>query len=153
MFQPQTDRERRLFQLLKTSELRLYEQIKKVGGFNAVLDEIQVRLAALEKGAPDPIDPIDAFVFADEAEYLDAVARHGVSLGADDDYFRSDHWLTLRAELITGRCAMCSRTRIATTLHHVSYANLGNEQLGRDLVEVHHDCHNRYHAIGFKRAA
>jgi hypothetical protein len=81
----------------------------------------------------------------DDIEWTDAVARQGVRIPRGDDYYQSTHWEILRSEGRVGRCAMCHRTDVATTLHHRTYERMGQERVD-DLTEVCRACHRHYHA-------
>lgn len=105
---------------------------------------------------PDSGNSLDVLFFVDDAEWTDAVARQdldGLGLRINDDYYRSMHWELLRREFLTGRCAMCERTDVPTTLHHRgprAYSRMGQET-AEDLTEVCRVCHGRHHEL--RRAA
>lgn len=63
-------------------------------------------------------------------------------------YLHSKHWYKLKKRLISGKvvskCYICgSSSRLL--VHHISYANLGKEVLGRDVVIVCFNCHEEIH--------
>jgi hypothetical protein len=101
-----------------------------------------------------PVSPVATetpWYLVDDAEWIDAVARQGVRIPCRDDYYQSTHWEILRSELRLGRCAMCHRTDVATTLHHRTYERMGQERAD-DLTEICRRCHRYYHD-GLRRAA
>lgn len=65
------------------------------------------------------------------------------------NYMRSDEWKAKREERLevdNYSCAMCGRdlSRCKLQVHHITYKNLGNEQLN-DLVTVCGSCHKKLH--------
>lgn len=61
-------------------------------------------------------------------------------------YIRSPAWRKKRAEVILrskGRCERCGKWPVVN-VHHLSYANLGNEPLS-DLLGVCVKCHMEFH--------
>lgn len=70
---------------------------------------------------------------------------------AYDRYLQSDHWLSLRVEILKRfgyRCALCGvmqcDIRAELNVHHNNYSNLGNEEV-YDLVVLCADCHCKVH--------
>ena len=68
-----------------------------------------------------------------------------------DDYMRSDAWETKRQqrmEIDNYKCAMCFRpvqTMKKVNIHHITYVNLGNENVLTDLVTLCPTCHKHIH--------
>lgn len=63
-----------------------------------------------------------------------------------DEHLRSGHWQALRQLVFTrcgGMCEGCGTNR-AQHVHHLTYANMGDEFLW-ELVGICRDCHERYH--------
>jgi len=63
-------------------------------------------------------------------------------------YIRSPAWRLKRAARLErdgGRCVVCGER--AVNVHHISYENLGAENVQRDLVSVCRACHLRLDAI------
>ena len=119
--------------------------------FGAMIDpDFGPRICALgfqsEESAP-PSAPQTSMFFLDDAEWTDAVACQGVRIPIGDEYYQSTHWKILRHELITGRCAMCQRRNVPTTLHHRNYDRMGQETAD-DLTEVCRICHAHHHYHG-----
>lgn len=62
------------------------------------------------------------------------------------EYLQSTKWHNKRLQtlkLTNYKCIKC--TGKATEVHHLSYANLGKEKPGRDIVPLCTKCHNRCH--------
>ena len=62
-------------------------------------------------------------------------------------YIRSPEWekrKAVRMEIDGYRCVMCGDTK-ALQVHHVSYRNLGHEDILRDLCTVCNSCHRKIH--------
>lgn len=62
-------------------------------------------------------------------------------------YIRSPAWekrKAVRMEIDGYRCVMCGETT-ALQVHHVSYRNLGHEDILRDLCTVCDACHVKIH--------
>ena len=102
-----------------------------------------------DRSFPPPAAPASYFV--DDAGWTDAVGRDGVRIPYGDEYYKSQHFELLKAELLTGRCAMCDRT-VRTTLHHRDYRHMGQER-SDDVTEICQDCHAKIHATRQRRAA
>lgn len=67
-----------------------------------------------------------------------------------DRYVRSPEWAEKkrqRLEIDGRRCVMCGRGESETGLqvHHISYQNLGAEDVMTDLVTVCGSCHRKLH--------
>lgn len=67
-------------------------------------------------------------------------------------YLRSPSWQSKKAarlEIDNGICVMCGRTgqqtRRGLTCHHISYKNIGNENIYTDLVTLCPSCHLKIH--------
>jgi 5-methylcytosine-specific restriction endonuclease McrA len=70
-----------------------------------------------------------------------------------DAYMRSEQWQQKRAERlkIAGYCCeMCNRpeanTKNGLQIHHITYKNLGNEDVFTDLIALCPSCHRKIHA-------
>jgi hypothetical protein len=63
------------------------------------------------------------------------------------DYLSSDHWLEVRQkyDVRSRKCAGCDRP--AVCIHHVTYTNLGNEDLEVDFLPLCFDCHDLVHEL------
>jgi 5-methylcytosine-specific restriction endonuclease McrA len=64
-----------------------------------------------------------------------------------ESYLESDAWRAKRAQALArdeGLCQSC-RMSLATQVHHLTYAHLGDELLF-ELISVCNDCHARIHA-------
>ena len=63
------------------------------------------------------------------------------------DYLASEHWQEVRQkyDVQSKRCAGCDRQ--AFCIHHVTYVNLGNEDLEGDFLPLCFDCHERVHEL------
>lgn len=62
-------------------------------------------------------------------------------------YIKSPKWNLLRKQILhrdNYTCQKCNATNISLEVHHIRYANFGNEQLS-DLVSVCRDCHQSIH--------
>ena len=62
-------------------------------------------------------------------------------------YLKSTAWAKLSGEVIAragGRCEICGHT--AQQVHHLTYANVGNENL-EDLQSVCRPCHRQIHNL------
>lgn len=73
-------------------------------------------------------------------------------------YIRSAQWeqkKKQRLEIDGYKCAMCgrpeSKCRNGLQMHHVSYKNLGNEDVYNDLVSLCQSCHLKIHAYYNRR--
>jgi 5-methylcytosine-specific restriction endonuclease McrA len=66
--------------------------------------------------------------------------------GTYQEYLESPAWSEKRAEVLGEAGHLCQRCggRKATTVHHLSYARMGNEGL-EDLVAVCRHCHDKQH--------
>lgn len=68
-----------------------------------------------------------------------------------DDYMRSDAWEAKRQQRIEidgYKCVMCGRptqTMKKINVHHISYRNLGNENVLTDLCTLCPTCHKHIH--------
>jgi hypothetical protein len=120
-------------------------------GFGPVLiASAWVPIQPVQPAPPPIVAAIQSWVDIDDAEWMNAVARQGVVLPRGGDYYLSTHWELLKAELVTGRCAMCAR-QIRTTLHHRLPCDTWGRERAADLTEICYDCHDAYH--GMRRAA
>jgi len=63
------------------------------------------------------------------------------------DYLASEHWLEIRQryDVRSKRCAGCDRPAIC--IHHVTYRNLGNEDLESDFLPLCFKCHEQVHEL------
>lgn len=67
------------------------------------------------------------------------------------NYIRSDEWRTKereRKEIDNYTCVMCGRDVFHTKsmqVHHVSYRNLGHEDIYKDLCTLCGTCHKKLH--------
>jgi hypothetical protein len=62
-----------------------------------------------------------------------------------NDYLNSPHWMRLKAKLLRGiLCSVCEH-KYANTLHHLTYARIGQES-DADFLRVCDTCHNLIHA-------
>lgn len=62
------------------------------------------------------------------------------------EYLKSDDWRERRKELMEEAdwcCSSCGEK--ATQLHHLSYGNLGEEELEVDVVALCNNCHKEIH--------
>lgn len=73
-------------------------------------------------------------------------------------YIRSDAWAKKKAERLeidNFKCALCgrpaSKCKNGIQCHHVSYKNLGNENVYTDIVSVCGRCHKMLHAYYNRR--
>lgn len=71
-------------------------------------------------------------------------------------YMKSQKWEQLREQrkrMDGFKCALCGISEYQTKLevHHVSYANLGHEDVGNDLVTVCDRCHVLLHRYYSRR--
>ena len=65
------------------------------------------------------------------------------------EYLQSEEWKERRKELMEQADWTCSKCGAkATQLHHISYANIGDEMLDDDVVAVCNDCHKEIHGKG-----
>ena len=69
-----------------------------------------------------------------------------------DKYIRSDAWKQKEQERMRiddNKCAMCGRpsekTRHGLQVHHITYKNLGHEDVLADLVTLCAPCHKKMH--------
>lgn len=68
-----------------------------------------------------------------------------------DDYMKSDKWHSKckqRLEIADHKCEMCGRLENNSKglqIHHISYRNLGNEDVGNELICVCGRCHLMLH--------
>jgi len=65
------------------------------------------------------------------------------------EYLKSQDWRDRRKELMSEanwECNQCGEK--ATQLHHISYENLGEEELDYDVIALCTDCHNEIHGKG-----
>ena len=67
-----------------------------------------------------------------------------------ESYLRSDHWKYTRSvcyDHLKGVCFRCKKyvPRNKAHIHHLTYANLGMETPGVDIVVVCRSCHARIH--------
>ena len=65
------------------------------------------------------------------------------------EYLKSDEWKERRKMLMEEAdwtCMKCGEK--ATQLHHVSYENIGEEELIDDVIAVCKDCHDEIHGKG-----
>ena len=68
-----------------------------------------------------------------------------------DRYMRSDAWSKKRAErleLDNNSCVMCGRTLEqikSIQVHHITYKNLGNENVLEDICTLCGSCHKKIH--------
>ena len=87
------------------------------------------------------------FMRADAEAILNAVERR---IGAYDYkvYLTTSHWRKLRAVARTHykTCVLCGAIE-TLNVHHRNYANLGNEDIARDLVLLCDRCHKTYHRV------
>lgn len=67
-------------------------------------------------------------------------------------YIRSDEWKQKEQERMNvddNKCVMCGRpsekTRHGLQVHHITYNNLGNEDIMSDLVTLCAPCHKKMH--------
>ena len=64
-------------------------------------------------------------------------------------YLKSDHWIQIRRkrkQIDNHSCYLCHK-RKQLNVHHLSYAQLHNEDVENDLVTLCHDCHRMLHRI------
>ena len=69
-----------------------------------------------------------------------------------EDYLNSDHWQSLRSQVLDRdgyHCTRCENTNINSVLHvhHKSYDRLGHESLD-DLIVLCETCHKQEHQGG-----
>lgn len=70
-----------------------------------------------------------------------------------DEYLRSSAWKAKaleRAEIDNYRCQMCGCTGTMTNklqIHHLSYRNLYNEDVDKDLITLCDVCHTNVHRM------
>jgi len=65
------------------------------------------------------------------------------------EYLKSDEWKEKRRYLMEVSDWTCSKCGAkATQLHHVSYENIGNEELDTDVIPLCKDCHDEIHGKG-----
>lgn len=64
-------------------------------------------------------------------------------------YIASAHWKTKRQQRleIDGRKCVVCKSDHGLSVHHLTYANLGNEDALRDLVTVCSECHHLFDTI------
>lgn len=65
------------------------------------------------------------------------------------NYLKSAHWAGTREkrlELDNYRCFLCGKKK-HLNVHHIRYKNLGNEDVGKDLVTLCRECHKMLHNI------
>lgn len=63
------------------------------------------------------------------------------------DYLESSHWMAKRQERIAldnHKCKICGTTD-NLRVHHLSYSNLGNENVEDDLITLCCECHQNIH--------
>lgn len=67
-------------------------------------------------------------------------------------YFNTRHWKRIKNRYIkhnkNAKCYVCNSKR-NLLLHHVSYQNLGAEELNKDIYIVCYDCHQVIHYLFF----
>lgn len=62
---------------------------------------------------------------------------------------RSDHWKKVseqRKELDGGKCQNCGKMK-NLECHHLTYKNIGHENIEYDLITLCHDCHSEFHNL------
>ncbi len=65
------------------------------------------------------------------------------------NYLKSSHWIGTREKRIdidNHRCYLCGKKR-HLNVHHISYKNLGHEDVNKDLVTLCRECHKMLHNI------
>ncbi len=65
------------------------------------------------------------------------------------NYLKSAHWAETREkrlELDKHRCYLCGKKK-HLNVHHISYKNLGHENVSRDLVTLCRECHKMLHNV------
>ena len=65
------------------------------------------------------------------------------------EYLKSDEWKEKRKyimDMADWTCSKCGNK--ATQLHHISYDNLGDEELDTDVIALCKDCHDEIHGKG-----
>lgn len=67
-----------------------------------------------------------------------------------DNYMKSDEWAKKKQERIAidGECVMCHRpiSKIRSVqVHHITYANLGHENVLTELCTLCGSCHKKIH--------
>ena len=64
-------------------------------------------------------------------------------------YLQSDHWKEVRLKRLKideNACAIC-KSKNNLNVHHISYKNLGNEDVETDLITLCHPCHAMLHRV------
>ena len=70
-------------------------------------------------------------------------------MGKYSEYLQSDHWKEKRKKRLAVdgyKCAVCGSTE-SLNVHHISYANIGSEDIDNDLVTLCHPCHAMLHRV------
>ena len=69
-----------------------------------------------------------------------------------DDYMNSPEWLALadqRRKFDNWRCGVCGRPHMfckeGLQVHHLSYQNLGHEDIEHDIISLCGKCHKKIH--------
>lgn len=64
------------------------------------------------------------------------------------EYLRSEEWQKKREQRIQiddGRCVFCGEKVAHPVVHHLTYRNIGNEDVWKDICTVCDDCHALIH--------
>ena len=65
------------------------------------------------------------------------------------EYLKSNEWKERRKHLMEQADWICSKCgKKATQLHHISYDNIGEEELDDDVIALCKDCHDEIHGKG-----